>query len=247
LLIFPLLLLGAPLSGLIKPLHSEGLRRAMEYPWQALVETGGTTAWYALTAGAMGTTLGIMLAMLCGRTAVFRRGAILFGFIFIALAPSLHALGLVVLGSSSPPYLDAVTRSGWIVGIGMGLCLAPVATMFALVSLAKIPRSMNYAAAVHGLPVVTYLRRVLLPRLLPSILVSLTVISLLAMADVSSTLLLAPPGETTYAGRIFSVMDNASERLVAALCLGYLVFAGLPVLLLFWLGTGRPRGKAVPC
>jgi ABC-type spermidine/putrescine transport system permease subunit II len=62
--------------------------------------------------------------------------------------------------------------------------------------------------------------------MLPALVASVIIAALLAAADVPSTMFLAPPGSVTFPGRLFAVMDNASERLVASLCLTYLV-AGL--------------------
>jgi hypothetical protein len=57
----------------------------------------------------------------------------------------------------------------------------------------------------------------------------LVLASLLASADVGSVLLLHPPGEASIPLAIFTVMANAPERTVAALCLVYLVAASLAV------------------
>jgi len=77
------------------------------------------------------------------------------------------------------------------------------------------------------------LGRVMLPVLVPSMLISGLLVALLAFADVTSVLLLAPPGRSTFALRIFTVMANAPQALVAALCCVYVVVAvaGVAVLL----------------
>jgi ABC-type Fe3+ transport system permease subunit len=63
----------------------------------------------------------------------------------------------------------------------------------------------------------------------------------LAAADVSTMLLLHPPGQATLPLAIFTVMANAPESLVASLCLLYVVLALAIVSLLLALpGSDRP-------
>jgi ABC-type Fe3+ transport system permease subunit len=99
---------------------------------------------------------------------------------------------------------------------------------------------------VHGIPLRLYLLRVVIPAVRPTLFISFLLVGLLAAADVCSTLLLQPPGETTFGGRIFAVMDNASVRLVACLCLVYLFGGFLAVAACFGLGALRNRVSEFP-
>ena len=71
----------------------------------------------------------------------------------------------------------------------------------------------------------TYLLRVVLPVLLPTLTIALLLVALLATADVSTVLLLHPPGASSLPLTIFTVMANAPETLVASLCLAYVAVA----------------------
>ena len=102
----------------------------------------------------------------------------------------------------------------------------PLAAALCLSGWCKIPRSCHEAAACHGVSVISYVFKVGLPQTLPMLAASFVIAGLLAAADVPSTMLLAPPGRITLPGKLFAVMDNASEQLVASLCLTYLA-AGL--------------------
>ena len=140
----------------------------------------------------------------------------------MTMPPSMHALGITLLGARSPAFLDPFLRSGWTVGFGLGLRLICVAAIFCIYAWSNTSRSLQWAAKIHGVPKSSYLLRVVVPAIRPALFLSFLVVSLLAMADVSSTMLLQPPGQTTFGARIYSVMDNASARLVACLCLLYL-------------------------
>jgi ABC-type spermidine/putrescine transport system permease subunit II len=96
------------------------------------------------------------------------------------------------------------------------------------------------AAAVHGVSLTTYLRRVVLPLLLPAGAVAMLLVALLATADVSTVLLLHPPGESSLPLAIFTVMANAPESLVASLCFVY-VAAAAGLLMVVWTMAGRQK------
>jgi hypothetical protein len=68
----------------------------------------------------------------------------------------------------------------------------------------------------------------------------LVLVALLASAEVSTVLLLHPPGEASFPLAIFTVMANAPESLVASLCLLYFAL-GLAALTCFWILSGRSR------
>jgi hypothetical protein len=65
-------------------------------------------------------------------------------------------------------------------------------------------------------------------------------VALLATADISTLLLLHPPGERSLPLAIFTVMANAPESLVASLCLVY-VGAAAALLASVWSMAGRRK------
>jgi ABC-type Fe3+ transport system permease subunit len=64
-------------------------------------------------------------------------------------------------------------------------------------------------------------------------------VALLGAADVGTILLLHPPGRPNLSLAIFTIMGNAPESLVAALCLLYMTTAGAVLWLLAWRGGSR--------
>jgi len=100
------------------------------------------------------------------------------------------------------------------------------------------------AAGLHGVTLIKYLRRILLPQLLPSSAVAFLLVALLAMGDISTVLLLHPPGEASFPLAIFTVMANAPEALVASLCLVHLVATGGFLVVLWRLAGGRNEQAA---
>jgi ABC-type Fe3+ transport system permease subunit len=245
LLASPVASIGLPLAGLVRPLLSPPVTGAWDYSIKALRDSAGPTVWYNLTAGVIAAGLGLALMFGAGRSRARRRTVLLAGLLLLGMTPALHALGWARLAASAPAWLDGLTRSGWTVGLASGLRLMSVAAIFLLVIWARLPRSMNEAGEVHGVPAWQMAARVWLPWLGPALMASVIAVALLALSDVGTSQLLQPPGGSTFALRLFAVMDNASERLVAALCLVYLITGALAATAVFAVSGAWQKDKRV--
>lgn len=218
--------LAVPVIGLALP----ALGR---FEWAVALETVNRTAAntlaYGLLAGLVATSLGLGLSVCAGRDRALRR--ILFaGLVTIfVLPPALGALGTIYVASYAPAWLDPLFRSRLTVGVVLGLRLAPVPAILLLRALGQMSSSWALAASVHGVPLRHYGLRVLVPFLAPTFGLGVLLVALMATADVGTVLLLQPPGESSLPASIFTVMANAPESLVAALCLVYVAIAGLAV------------------
>jgi len=215
-------LLFPAFAGLIRPLKTPQAADSFHYALTVLKQSAPTTLRYACTAALVATTLGLILTLTAGRKHFIRSGFLLFSLLFLSLPSSLHALGFASLASELSKSFDWFTRRGNAVGIALGLRLLPIPLLFCLRAWSLMPESSHQVAEVHGVPPLLFHWKVSLPRLLPAILASLLLVALLAVADVSSTLLLLPPGASTFTSRIFSVIDNTTERMLSALCLVYM-------------------------
>jgi iron(III) transport system permease protein len=224
----------APLIGLTLPLVGG---TAFFRAWNELSRTAGNTLAYAIGAGTIATVLGLLLALCAGRSDRLRAVCLGIALSLLSLPPAFTALGIVQLATAAPAWADPLLRSRFTVCVALGLRFFPVAAVLGLRAWGTTSATWVFAASVHGVSLGTYLRRVLLPLLLPMGGVSLVLVALLATADISTILLLHPPGETSLPLAIFTVMANAPETLVASLCLVYVTtVAGL--LTIGWTLTG---------
>ncbi len=214
--------IGLPVAGLLRPLFHPPITGAWNYATKAMHDSFGPTLWYNLTAGLVATSLGLALVLAAGRSLARRRLILFAGLLALGLTPALPALGWTRLAALAPASLDGLTRSGWMVGIALGLRLTPVAMLLLLGPWSRLPRSINESAALHGVTTARAIAQIWLPWLRPALAVAVVAVALLAVADVTTCQLLQPPGGSTFAMRLFTVMDNASERLVAALSFCYL-------------------------
>jgi ABC-type Fe3+ transport system permease subunit len=159
--------------------------------------------------------------------------------LLLALPPSLSALGFIHLAGLSPSQLDPILRSQFTVSASLALRLVPIAAIFALRSFGASSPTWANAAALHGVPFPAYLRRVLVPWMSSAMLPAALLVALLALADVTTALLLHPPGKASLPLAIFTVMANAPESLVGALCVTYVAGAALALVFGITLTTRR--------
>ncbi len=216
----------APLAGLAYP--------ALDRFWfdrvsETLARTAPNTLAYGLVAGLVATAAGAWLTI-CAARAPALRVVLMAGMILVfVLPPAFGGLGAVLTASAAPAWLDPVLRSRFTVGVVLGLRFTPIAAVILLRALCGACPSWALSAAVHGVPLGTYLRQVLGPILAGPIGISVALTALLATADVTTVLLLQPPGETSFPVALFTVMANAPESMVASLCLAYVLTAAMAV------------------
>lgn len=213
-----------PLAGLLQPLsHDIPVGRALD----TVGRTMGSTVINASVAGVTGTALGFLLALCAGRHPRWRSVLLGGAMVLFALPPALPSLGAIHLAGIAPPALDSLTRGPITVGVIESLRLFPLGAVLAMRILGTSSPQWAAVAAVHGVPLRSYLRRVLLPWVLPAATITALLIALLATADVTTALLLSPPGGESLPLAIFTIMANAPEALVGTLCLLYVGGAGI--------------------
>ncbi|MCW5979710.1 MAG: hypothetical protein KIT09_16645 [Bryobacteraceae bacterium] len=224
-LVFALSVL-APVAGLVQPVLG---RFWLDRTWETVARTGANTVVYALLAGLVATGLATWLAVCAARVASLRIAFVAGLIVVFVLPPALNALGTALAASGAPAWLDPVLRSRLTVGAVLGLRLTPLAGIVLLRAMCTAPASWALAAAVHGVPLGTYCRRVLAPFLAGPIAISVALVALLATADVTTVLLLQPPGQSSFPVALFTVMANAPESMVGSLALAYVMIACIAI------------------
>ena len=224
-----------PALGLVLP-----LLRGTDFPQASGVvgRTSANTLLYAGGAGAVATLLGLLLALFVGRNDRLRTICLGVCLAILALPPALGSLGIIHLAAGTPAWADPLLRSRATVCLVLGLRYLPVAVVLAMRAWQSMPMSWVQAAELHGVSLTRYIRKVVIPFLLPTAAAAMALVALLATADVGTVLLLHPPGKASFPLAIFTVIANAPESLVASLCLAYLgLAAGL--LTVMWTLTRR--------
>jgi ABC-type Fe3+ transport system permease subunit len=151
----------------------------------------------------------------------------IWSLVLFGLPSSLHSLGIVFAGSSTSGILQSSIRSGWMVGVGQGIHFFPIALAIVAGAWLGLPPSYIDASTIHGLGTLRFVSRIAGPLIAPSVLAAAVIVCLLALSDMSSLMLLQPPGWVTYPTQVFAMLDNSSERKLAALGLVYLLFPAM--------------------
>lgn len=211
-----------PLTALFMPLAtSTELGRA----WSEVTRTAIDTICYGLAAGVFAATFGFALAISVGRSTRLLNFALSAGFVLFSLPAALGALGFVFVATNASANWDFLLRGRPIVAVALALRLVPVAALLAIRAWQATAPSWTFAAAIHGVPLSRFAWMVLARILARSFGLCVLLVALLATADVSTVLLLHPPGSASLPLSIFTVMANAPESLVASLCLVYVIAA----------------------
>jgi iron(III) transport system permease protein len=211
--------LGVPAFGLCLPaLNNPMFSRA----WEEIRRTFSQMVIYSGGAAVVAVLLATALAL--SLTGYPRLRLLVVGLLLglFAMPPAMAALGVVQTATRGPPALDWLTRSRLTVVLVLGLRFLPVATVVMLRGTGSLSPSWGDAARLHGVPWGRFLARVVLPMLRPALLAGLVMVMVLATADITTVLLLHPPGRMSLPVAIFTVMANSPEGLVASLCLLYL-------------------------
>ena len=214
--------IAVPICGIGGPLLRGGsFMRAFE----VASRTGIDTLCYASGAGAIAVALGFGLAFFVGRERKLRIVSVAAAIAVFSLPATLGALGIVELGTQAPAWADTLLRSRGTVCASLGIRYSSVAVLLGLRAWGTMPQSWSLAASIHSVPPAKFLARVVFPHLVPSITAAFFCVALLATADVTTVLLLHPPGQSSYPLSVFTVMANAPESLVASLCVLYIAAA----------------------
>ncbi|MCH7925324.1 MAG: iron ABC transporter permease [Planctomycetes bacterium] len=235
--LFVLVGVVAPIVGLTAPIaRGSDISSALS----ELLRTATNTLVYAAGAGVIAVIFGMLLAVFVGRNSRLRTACLGVSLTLFALPPAFLAIGIVQLAAEAPSWADVVLRSRLTVCMTLALRFFPVAAVLALRSWGSSSSSWALVGGLHGVSLPTYLRRVAIPLAMPAAGIGMLVVALLATADIGTVLLLHPPGQDSFPLAIFTVMANARESFVAALCLVYILAAG-GFLTLAWMVLGGRR------
>jgi len=138
-------------------------------------------------------------------------------------------IGIGLIGLWNRPATD------WIYGTPMMILLGYLAQYLALTSrttaaaLAQVPASMDEAALVTGAGWFRRLSTITAPLARPGLLAAWLVAYIFCLRDTGIAMLVYPPGHDTLPVRIFTLMANSPEGLIAALCVLMMAATFLPL------------------
>jgi iron(III) transport system permease protein len=102
-------------------------------------------------------------------------------------------------------------------------------------TLANLPRSLEESAQMAGAPWLARTLRVVLPAARPGAIAAWAIGFAFCLRDVGASMLVYPPGQDTFAVRIFTLMANGAPSLIAALCVMLVTVTLVCLAVLGWL------------
>ena len=222
-----LLLVFLPLWGLLMPALAAP---DLNLIGQTLSRTLSNTIIYAAGAAAVAVMLGTLAAFFMGKSTLHRNAGAAVMLVVFSLPSALTSLGVLAAGAQAPAWTDFLFRSQAAVCIAQGIRLFPIPALLVSRFLGSMPASWSWAAEIHGISLLRFIKKIAGPMLLRPVVTGFVVVFLLAEADVGTVLLLHPPGAQNLPLAIFTIMANAPRALIAQLgatCL-------LLTLLLMW-------------
>jgi len=198
------------------------------------VRSSSSEIFNSISLSAIVATLAIAIGLMLGyaRAQTRWRGLIDVLMIAIFATPStIIGIGLINIWNR-PGLFSAVYGSWTIVVIAHLARLIPVAALILSGYLAQMPRSAEEAADVAGSGWWRTLTRIIIPMNQPGIVAAWIVIFIFSFGELGATVLVSPAGSSTLPVRIYTIMANSTDAVVAALCLIQIVATLIPLVML---------------
>jgi iron(III) transport system permease protein len=198
--------------------------------------------WLAAAGATMTTMLGALLGYWRARARTRLRGLADLVMIVIFAVPSSVA-GVGLIGLWNRPGL-AVYGTQAMVVIAYLARFVPVAALILAASVRQVPVSFEESAELSGAGWLRIFTRIVLPQIKTGVAATWVVAFIFALGELGSTILVAPPGESTLPVRIYTLIANAPSSEVAALALMQVCVTLAPLALLGLIAGGKVREGA---
>jgi ABC-type Fe3+ transport system permease subunit len=121
----------------------------------------------------------------------------------------------------------------------------PVAALILAANVRQFPASFEEAAEIAGASWSRAFSHIVLPQIRTGIAAAGVVVFIFAFSELGTTVLVAPPGESTLPVRVYTLIANTPSSEVAALALMQSIIVLIPLALLgvFARGRGVKRRK----
>jgi iron(III) transport system permease protein len=195
-----------------------------------------TAVMNSLLLGAIGATLvtlvatALAYARVRGPRPIGRIADVLMVFLF-TVPSTVVGVGLIELWNRAGA-LGAVYGTAAMPVLGYLARFVPVATLMVAAAMRSVPIAHEEAAAVSGAAWLKTMTGIVLPQVKRGLLTAWVVSFVLAFGEIGTTILVAPPGESTLPIRVYTLIANAPPGHVAALALFQSVVGLSPLILL---------------
>jgi len=185
--------------------------------------TAGDEVFVSLQVSALAAVIMVLIGAGYGRLLAGRRRGVQMllggiGLIPLVLPGAIIGLGLVVMTRDGllPRF---VYDTPVILALAAAARYLPFAVLLAWAAEERVGPRYVEAAWLCGLPRLTRVLRIKLPLIAPELLAALAFSFAFAMGELAAAVLVAPPGVTTLAVRLASLLHFGEDGIVSSLCL----------------------------
>jgi iron(III) transport system permease protein len=201
----------------------------------------------SLSLAAIAATLIVVLGTFLGywRARAQTRWCGLFDLVLLVIfaVPS-TVLGVGLIGLwNRPGLLGEIYSSQAIIVIAYIARFVTIAALILAASVRQIPASFEEAAEIAGGSWLRTLAQIVLPNICPALVAAWLVSFILAVGELGTTILVAPPGESTLPVRIYTLIANTPSSEVAALALMEVGIILVPLGVLAFLTRGGVQNR----
>jgi iron(III) transport system permease protein len=188
----------------------------------AVIKGSGTAVINSLAAAAIGataiTTIAVGLGYARARTSPGPGAALDVLWVVLFTVPS-TVVGIGLIGIWNRPLFGGLYGTVVMVIVGYVARFLPVAALAVAAATRSVPISHEEAAATAGARWARTMGRIVLPQMRLGLLAVWVVSMILAFGEVGTSILVAPPGESTLPIRVYTLIANAPPGHAAALAL----------------------------
>lgn len=230
------------LTALLLPLTALSLEAARSTSISSVLRGSGDAVMTSLLSAAAGATAVTVPAAVLGYArarAAPRTGAALDVLWLILFAVPSTVVGVGLIGVwNRPGLLGALYGTDAMLVLGYLARFTPVAALILGATIRSVATSQEEAAAIAGASWKRTMFRIVLPQVSPGLAAVWLIAFVLAFGEVGTSILVAPPGESTLPIRVYTLTANAPPGLTATLALFQSAVVLAP-LVLFGIGMGR--------
>jgi len=201
----------------------------------AVVRDSGDAIVNSLSLALAGASAVTMLGVCVGYARARARatvGAVLDACWIVLFTVPSTVVGIGLIGIWNRPALGDVYGSSAMLVLGYLARFAPVAALVVAATVRSVPESHEEAAAAAGAGWLRTMGRVVLPQIRIGLLAVWVIAFILAFGEIGTSILVAPPGESTLPIRVYTLTANAPPGHVAALALFQSLVVLCPLIML---------------
>ncbi len=216
---------------LVLLLRSEGLNsytQALERAGHSMVRSVTYAFWGATLLTIMGFFLGYIIHT---KALAFWRSVDSFTIFLFALPATVIGIGLISLWNT--PWTNFVYGTAAIIILGYLAKYTALTSRIMVTQFAQVPASMEEAAHISGAGWARTMFFIVAPLAKRGLLAGWIVAYIFSIRDTGISMLVYPPGHETLPVRIFTLMANGSEQLIAALCVLMIAATLVPAAILW--------------